>query len=87
LCDDLVRTDEQDDFPLRPVTNVIDRAKNDTEKDDLTEEPKHFHYHPEKKIGLETHLANERVAQHDGVDFEVTPHELVLSYFKWKSIP
>jgi hypothetical protein len=58
---------------------VIDGAKNDTEKNDLTEEPKHFHYHPEKKVGLETHLANERVAQHNAVNFDITPQAFHLS--------
>src|SRR5213592_1581504 len=65
LRDDLVRADEQDDFPFRPVTDVIDRAKNDTEKNDLAEEPKDFYNHPEKEVRFETHLANERIAQHD----------------------
>jgi hypothetical protein len=74
-----MRADEQDDFPLRPITDVIDGTKNDTEKNDLTEEPKHFHYHPEKKVGLETHLANERVAQHNTVNFDVTAHVFGLS--------
>ena len=74
-----MRADEQDDFPFRSITDVIDRAKDDTKKNDLTEEPKYFDYHPEKKIGLETHLANKRVSQHDAVNFDVAAHVLWLS--------
>ena len=41
----------------------------------MPDKPKHFHQHPENEIGFETHLANERVAQHDGVDVDVTAHD------------
>ena len=44
-----MRADEQDDFPFRPITDAIDGTKDDAEKNDLTEEPKHFHYHPENE--------------------------------------
>jgi len=61
------------------VTGVQTCALPISEKNDLTEEPKHFHDHPEKKVGLETHLTNERVAQHDTVNFDVTAHAVWLS--------
>ena len=79
LRDDLVRADEQHHFPFRPVTDAIHAAEDDAEKNDLPAEPQDFDDHPQEEIRLETHLANERVAQHDGVDFDVTPHCFFLS--------
>src|SRR5213596_1889333 len=69
-----MRADKQHDLPLCPVTNTIDIGENDAEEDNLAAEPKDLHDHPQEKVRLETQLANERVAQHDGVDFDVTPH-------------
>src|SRR5205814_10668707 len=66
-------------FPFRPVPDVIDVPKDDAEKDDLAAEPKDLHNHPQEEIRLETHLANKRVAHHDGVDFDVAPHWISLS--------
>jgi hypothetical protein len=45
----------------------------------LAEKPQYFHQHPKNEIGLETHLANERVAQHDAVNFDITPQAFHLS--------
>jgi hypothetical protein len=54
--------------------NPADVPENDAEENNLAAEPQHFHQHPKDKIRFETHLTDERVAQHDGVNFEVTPH-------------
>ena len=77
LRDDLVRPDKQDHFPFRPVADLVDLAKDDAEEQNLPAEPEHLHDHPENEVGLEAHLADERVAQHDRVDFEVAAHGLV----------
>ena len=74
LRDDLMRPDEQDDLPFRPVADPVDLTENDAEENDLAAEPEHFHHHPEDEVRLETHLADERVAQHDGIDLDITPH-------------
>ncbi len=74
LSDDLVRPDEQNHFPLCPIADAIDIAKNDTEENDLPDEPEHLDNQPEQKICFETHLADERIAQHDSVNLDVTPH-------------
>src|SRR5205807_5962602 len=79
LRDHLVRADEQHHFPFRPIANAIDLAKNDAEENDLPAEPEDFDDHPKEEVGFETHLADERIAQHDGVDVDVTPHFLFLS--------
>ena len=79
LRDDLVRADEQDHFPFRPVADPVDLPEDDAEEHDLAAEPEHLHHHPEEEIRLETQLADERVAQHDRVDFEVTAHACLLS--------
>src|SRR5438105_2104425 len=79
LRDHLVRADEQHHFPFRPIANAIDLAKNDAEENDLPAEPEDFDDHPKEEVGFETHLADERIAQHDGVDVDVTPHYLFLS--------
>jgi hypothetical protein len=79
LCDDLVRPDQQNDFPFCPVANVIDTPKNDAEKNDLAAEPQNLHHHPQQEVRLEAQIADERVAQHDGIDFDVTAHHLWLS--------
>src|SRR5438094_1648622 len=80
LCDDLVCADQQHHFPFRPVTDVIDIPKNDAEKNDLPAEPKNLDHHPQQEVRLETQVADERVAQHDGIDFDVTAHRFVLSF-------
>src|ERR1700730_10419459 len=80
LGDDLVGADQQHHFPFRPIADAIDLSENDAEENDLPDKPKHFHQHPENEIGLETQLANERVAQHDGVDVDVTAHHVLLSF-------
>src|SRR5258707_10427612 len=79
LCDDLVRPDQQHDLPFHPVADVIDISKNDAEKNDLPAEPKNLDDHPQQKVRLETQIPDERVAQHDGIDFDVTAHRFVLS--------
>src|ERR1051326_2378297 len=79
LGDHLVGADEQDHFPFRPVADSIDLSENDAEENDLAAEPEHFHDHPENEVGLETELANERVAQHDPPDLEITPHPETMS--------
>ena len=78
LRDHLMRADEQDDFPFRPVADVIDLAEDDAEEDDLTAKPEHFHHHPENEIRLEAQLANKRVAQHDPVNFKIASHRANL---------
>ena len=82
-----MRADEQHDLPLCPVTNAIDIPENDAEEDNLPAEPKDLHDHPQEKVRLETQLADERVAQHDGVDLDVTPHHLFLSPTNKRSQP
>jgi len=79
LSNDLVSADEEDHFPFRPVPDAVDWAEDDAEKHDLAEKPQHFHQHPKNEIGLETHLANERVAQHDAINFDITPQAFHLS--------
>src|SRR5438067_7163669 len=74
LRDHLVGPDEEDDFPLRPITDVIDLPEDDPEENDLAAEPEHFHDHPKNEVHLETQLADERVAQHDSPDLEVAAH-------------
>ena len=71
--------DEQHDFPLGPVADAVDLSENDTEENDLTAKPENFDDHPEQEIRLEAHLADERVAQHDGVDVDVTAHDRKLA--------
>jgi hypothetical protein len=66
---------------------VIDLSEDDAKENDLPAEPEDLHDHPEKEICLKTHLANERVAQHDGVDFDVTTHHLFLSLTYTRSQP
>jgi hypothetical protein len=80
LRNDLVRADEQYNFPLGPITDAVDVAEDNAEEDDLAAEPEDFHQHPEEKICFEAHLADKRVAQHDGIDFDVTPHPVSLSF-------
>jgi hypothetical protein len=58
---------------------VIDVPEDDAEENDLPAEPQNLDYHPQQKICFETHLADKRVAQHDGVDFDVTAHHFFLS--------
>src|SRR5215831_16151434 len=65
LRDNLVCADQQHHLPLRPVADSIDIPKNDAEKNDLPTEPKNLHHHPQQEVRLETHVANERVAQDD----------------------
>ena len=78
LRDDLMRADEQDHFPFRPVADPVDLTEDDAEEKNLAAKPEHLHDHPENEIRLEAHLANERVAQHDRVNFEVTAHACSL---------
>ena len=47
-------------------------AKVFGQKDDLTDEPQKLDDHPKEEVGLEVHLANERVANHQPVDGKVT---------------
>jgi hypothetical protein len=79
LRDDLMRANEQHHLPFRPISNVIDLSEDDAKENDLPAEPEDLHNHPEKEVCLKAHLANERVAQDDGVDFDVTAHYLFLS--------
>src|SRR6476646_9377701 len=80
LRDNLVCADQQHYFPFRPVTDVIDISKNDAEKNDLPAEPQNLDHHPQQEVRLKAQVADERVAQHDGIDFDVTAHRLVLSF-------
>jgi hypothetical protein len=57
---------------------VIDISKNDAEKNDLPAEPKNLDHHPQQEVRFETQIPDERVAQHDGIDFDVTAHHLWL---------
>jgi hypothetical protein len=59
---------------------VIDIPKNDAEKNDLPAKPQNLHHHPQQEVRLETQIPDERVAQHDGIDFDVTAHWFVLSF-------
>src|SRR5215831_5574660 len=79
LRDNLVCADQQDHFPFCPVTNAIDISKNDAEENDLAAEPQNLHHHPQQEVRLEAQVPDERVAQHDGIDFDVTAHHLWLS--------
>jgi len=47
-------------------------------KNDLAAEPKNLDHHPQQEVRLETQIPDERVAQHDGIDFDVTAHHLWL---------
>jgi hypothetical protein len=58
---------------------VINIPKNDAEKNDLAAEPQNFDHHPQQEVRLETQIPDERVAQHDGIDFDVAAHHLRLS--------
>jgi hypothetical protein len=58
---------------------VIDIAKNDAEKNDLAAKPQNLHHHPQQEVSLKTQVSDERVAKHDGIDFDVTAHRLLLS--------
>src|SRR5215204_5290724 len=74
LSNDLVGADQKDDFPFRPIADLLHLAEDDAEEEDLSAEPKNLHEHPKNEIGFEAHLANERIAQHDRVDFEIAAH-------------
>ena len=74
LRDHLVGADQQDHLPLCPITEAVDLAKDDAEESDLAAKPKDFHDHPEDKVCFETQLPDERVAQHDSPDGEITAH-------------
>src|SRR5437588_3975326 len=80
LRDHLVRPDEQNDFPFCPIPDAVDIAEDDGEKNDLADEPKHLYQHPKQEVRFETQLADERVAQHDGVNLDVTPDHVCLSF-------
>ncbi len=71
-------SDEQHHFPFCPIADAIDLPKNDAEKKNLAAKPQNLDDHPENKIRFETHLANERVAQHDRVNFEIAAHRIFL---------
>jgi hypothetical protein len=58
---------------------MIDIPKNDAEKNDLAAKPQNLHYHPQQEVRLKAHVPNERVAQQNGIDFDVTAHHFVLS--------
>ena len=47
------------------VADVVDAPENDAEENDLPAEPKNLDHHPQKKVRLEAHVPDERVAQHD----------------------
>src|SRR4029077_21141225 len=79
LRDHLVGADQQHHLPFCPVTNSIHIAEDDAKKNDLPAEPKNFDDHPQEEIRLETQLPDERVAQHDGVNFDIAAHRLFLS--------
>jgi len=64
-------------FVQSPIRSTLPKMM--LKKNDLSAEPQNFDDHPQEKIGLETQLANERVAEHDEVDFDVTPHRFFLS--------
>ena len=74
-----MRAEEQDDFPLRPVADLVHLTEDDAEENDLAAEPEHFHDHPEDKIRFEAQLANERVAQHDPPNLKIAAHAWMLS--------
>jgi hypothetical protein len=59
---------------------VIDIPKNDAEENDLAAEPKNLDHHPQQEVRLETQIPDERVAQHDGIDFDVAAHHLWLPW-------
>jgi hypothetical protein len=75
-----VCANQQHHFPFRPVTDVIDIPKNDAEKNDLAAEPQNLDHHPQQEVRLKAQIPDERVAQHDGIDFDVTAHHLWLSF-------
>src|SRR4029077_16168569 len=79
LRDNLVCADKQHHFPFCPVTDAIDIPKNDAEKNDLAAEPQNLHHHPQQEVRFEDHVPDERVTQHDGIDFDVAAHHLWLS--------
>jgi hypothetical protein len=62
------------------LTAPLDIPKNDTEKNDLATEPQNLDHHPQQEVRLEAQIPDERVAQHDGIDFDVTAHRFVLSF-------
>jgi hypothetical protein len=49
--------------------------EEDFDEDDLTEEPEELDRHPKDEIGLEAHLPDNGVPEHDPVNLEVTPHD------------
>jgi hypothetical protein len=54
-------------------------TENDAEKGDLAAKPKYLYDQPKDEIRLETHFANERIAQHDPPNLKVAPHPRMLS--------
>src|SRR5947209_11207515 len=80
LRDHLVSSNEQNHFPFCPIADAIDVAENDGEENDLPDKPKDFHQHPKDEIRLETHLADQRVAKHYGIDLDVTTDHVCLSF-------
>src|SRR3981081_2119962 len=80
-----MRADEQDHFPFCPIADAVDVTEDDAEKNDLAAEPKHFHQHPKQEVRFKAHLADKRVAKHDGIDFDVTPH-LVSCLYLWGQV-
>ena len=67
--------------------DAIDLPEDDAEENNLSAKPEDFDNHPEQEVRLETHLADKRVAQHDGIDFDVTAHHLFLSLTYRRSQP
>src|SRR2546422_66932 len=67
-------SDEQYHLPLRPVADAIYLPENDAKEKNLAQKPEHLDDEPEDKIRLETHLPDERVAQHDRINFEIAAH-------------
>jgi hypothetical protein len=85
LTNNLVRSDEQNHLPLCPVADPIDLTEDDLDKNELSNKPKRFHDHPEKKIQFEIHLPDEGVAQHHEVDGAVFMEEGVQELQEFRS--
>ena len=79
LADDLVRSDQQNHIPFRPITDGIYLTINDLDKYELPCEPECFDQHPQQEVKLKVHLPDQGVAQHYSVNAQVTYEPIHLS--------
>jgi hypothetical protein len=71
LGDELMSSDQHNDLPFRPVSNPVHITEDDLDENDLSDEPQQLDSHPKQEVCLESHFADHRVAEHDGIDLSV----------------